>query len=152
MPILRFNSLLFSLIIQDGNKTNTIHNLLFCSNSQLIFQPLRYRCNKESSSKGLWREHTPLLPYPGLCFGNSTGRDRTLAGRGECHQIKHGKRKNFASDRQGRVSLTCWFRLANGRRRWNAADSLRSSFLFSLSSQTAVMFNLETGLLWQISN
>lgn len=70
----------------------------------------------------------------------------------ERYQVWGRKRENFAGEPHGCLSLTCWFRLSAGRRRWSTAHSLRSSFLFFLSSQTAVMFNLETGLLWQISN
>lgn len=51
----RFNSLQFRWIFQDGNKTNTIHNLLFCSNSPPSSPPWHCRSHEDSG---------PHLPIP----------------------------------------------------------------------------------------
>jgi len=115
--------------MQDGNKTNTIHNLLFCSNSQLIFQPSRHRCNKESSSEGLRREHSPLLPYPSLCFGNSTGRERRVSSN------KTRKREKLRQQ----STRSCFINLLVQARKWSSEvkrSRLAAFQLFVLSSLT----------------
>lgn len=139
--VLRFNSLQFRWIFQDGNKTNTIHNLLFCSNSPPKLSALTLQIPRR-------QRPSPPHTHPALWYHLRRGWSPSQ----ERHQVWGRKRENFAGRHQGRLSLTCWFRLSTGRRRWSTAHSPRSSFLFFLSSQTAVMFNLETGLLWQISN